>query len=66
MADAHRKSPPQGSSEEETVEVTPTEARAGLIIGGRTLGVLVVSLLLALVAMAVLLNYFYGFYRFTN
>lgn len=62
MADAKRKPPPQRPPEEETIEVTPTEARAGRIIGGRTLRVLVASLLLALVAMVILLNYFYGFY----
>lgn len=54
------RSPTQHDTGEEPIVVTPTEAR-GAVISGRVITVLVVSLLLALFAMALLLSHFYSF-----
>lgn len=54
------RSPTQQGSSEEPIVVSPTEAR-GAVISGRVITVLVVSLLLALFAMALLLSHFYSF-----
>lgn len=48
------------ADEEQPINVAPERARQGRVVRGRVLTVLVLSLVLALIAMAILLTYFYS------
>jgi hypothetical protein len=55
----------QDQSDEKPVVISATRARQG-VVSGRVITVLVSSLCLALIAMVLLMAYFYGFWPFAG